>query len=100
MAPILSMLAEVGLALLTLLSLTGAPWLTAILLTYVALWAWAALFALQLQLCRRVFALLMYGGELPDGNIRHVDVMASQMLAQPPNRQLSHHRTPIKGLYL
>ena len=35
--------------------------LTAILLTYVALWAWAALFALQL--CRRVFAWHMLVGQ-------------------------------------
>ena len=37
---------------------------------------------------------------LTNGNIRHVDLIASQMLAQRPNRQLSGYRTPIEGLYL
>ena len=37
---------------------------------------------------------------LTDGNIRHLDMTAEQLLAGRPNRQLSGYRTPIDGLYL
>ena len=37
---------------------------------------------------------------LTDGNIRHLDIISSQMLAQRPHRDLSSYRTPIEGLYL
>ncbi len=37
---------------------------------------------------------------LTDGNIRHLDIVSQQMLAQRPNHELSGYRTPIEGLYL
>ena len=45
-----------------------------------------------LDLERRVY--------LTDGNIRHLDIIPGQMLAQRPNRELSGYRTPVAGLYL
>ena len=37
---------------------------------------------------------------LTDGNIRHLDLIGEQLLAERPNRLLSNYRTPIEGLYL
>jgi phytoene dehydrogenase-like protein len=37
---------------------------------------------------------------LTDGNIRHLDIVPSQYLAQRPMLNWAHYRTPIRGLYL
>ena len=37
---------------------------------------------------------------LTDGNIRHLDIIASQYLAQRPLAGWAHYRTPITNLYL
>jgi len=37
---------------------------------------------------------------LTDGNIRHLDIVPSQFLAQRPLADWSHYRTPIPNLYL
>ena len=37
---------------------------------------------------------------LTDGNIHHVDGIASQLLWQRPLAELAHYRTPVGGLYL
>ncbi|PYM66676.1 MAG: hypothetical protein DMD79_02325 [Candidatus Rokuibacteriota bacterium] len=37
---------------------------------------------------------------LTDGNIRHLDIVPSQFLANRPMPGWAHYRTPIKGLYL
>ncbi|HVO54041.1 MAG TPA: NAD(P)/FAD-dependent oxidoreductase [Solirubrobacterales bacterium] len=37
---------------------------------------------------------------LTDGNIHHVDIVPSQMLAQRPCPELARYRAPIDGLYL
>jgi phytoene dehydrogenase-like protein len=37
---------------------------------------------------------------LTDGNIHHVDDVASQLLHQRPLPELAHYHTPIQGLYL
>jgi phytoene dehydrogenase-like protein len=37
---------------------------------------------------------------LTNGNIRHIDIIPSQYLAQRPMTGWAHYRTPIEGLYL
>ena len=37
---------------------------------------------------------------LTDGNIRHLDIIPSQFLAQRPMAEWANYHTPIKNLYL
>jgi uncharacterized protein YqgC (DUF456 family) len=86
-ASVLSILAALGLAMVSLLFLRNAPRLTAVFLVYAVLWAWSGvvyhrgsrfgyyavavftvpwILILGAQFCRRIFYLIAYGGDAPD----------------------------------